>query len=121
MKLSSHNKSIIKFIIVLILSACSIYALLYYTFRFYTSEILDNNMLKMWVFFGTIILITLIIGVFNRFKLIKIEKQNAKMSATISQIASLIEDYHYSEMSELRNTMECILDLGCEERDNNDK
>lgn len=113
MKLSSQKCNTIKTVVISIMSACSIYALLYYTYKFYIGETLSNNMFNIWVLFGFITIIALILGVVNSIKL-------NKMSTTISQIANLIEDCHYSEMAELRNAMECILDLDCEMRDKND-
>ena len=60
---------------------------------------------------AVIILLSLILGMIANFKLDILEKQNEELLNEVFHLSKTIQNNHYSELSAIKNNMECILDL----------
>lgn len=95
------------------LYAMSISCILYYTIKYYFNNCLVFNSSKIvpWTIIVFIILSCLILGVSNSIKLDKVIRQNLQLGETIIKMSEQIENFHYSEMSNINSVMECVVDI----------
>jgi outer membrane murein-binding lipoprotein Lpp len=102
-----------KKIVVTTLYLISIFCIVYYAAKYYCERNLkfEKNQILGWTIVMVIIVSSLIIGMFNSIKLNSIKKQNDELLAEVSHLSKKIGKYHYSEMSNINSTMECVLDL----------
>lgn len=99
--------------IIVALYLISLFCIIYYTIKYYYNKNLTfgHNQILIWTMVIVLVIICLIIGIINSIKLNKLQNQNEELLSQISHLSKRIVGYHYSEMSNINSTMECILDL----------
>ena len=96
-------------IFTIIISVISIFALVYYTLKFYY---IMNVVSFVWWILTVLIFITIVVlSITSTIRLSKIESKISEMADIISDFRNVSTKHHYDEMAEINNNLECILDL----------
>lgn len=96
-------------IFTIIISVISIFALVYYTLKFY--RIMDTISFIWWILTVIIFITIVILSITSTIRLSKIESKISEMTDMIKDFRAVNEKHHYDEMAEINNNLECILDL----------
>lgn len=108
MKKKSNNW--IRFILIFPFSLMCIICFLYYTVKFY-NIISVNKELLLWILFGLVLLITMILGIINSIKLCKIQKENSQLKGIIEELIEKSNSHYYSTLEYIQNSREISLDV----------
>lgn len=108
MKKKTNNLK--RFILILPFSLVCIICFLYYTARFY-DVICAKKELILWIIFGLILIITIIIGIFNSIKLCKLQKENIQLTILVKELLDKSDSHYYSTLEYLQNSREISLDV----------
>lgn len=96
-------------IFTIIISFISMFALVYYTLKFYY---IMNVVSFVWWILTVLIFITIVVLLItSTIRLSKIESKISEMTDMIKDFRVVNERHHYDEMAEINNNLECILDL----------
>ena len=96
-------------LIISVLGTAGLISLFYYMIKF--CSIMNRTEFMCWIIVSVIIIITIVIGIVNTFKLNKVQKQLSCLTEIIKVEREIIEKYHYDELSAIENNLESILDL----------
>lgn len=103
----------VKSTILTIFASIGIFCIIYYTSKFYMERHLcfTDKMLVGWTIVGTLICISLIIGIASLWKIDKIERQNDEMKDILLKMSEDSEEYYDSLCHHLQNSRELSLDI----------
>lgn len=95
------------------LSSISLFCIVYYTLKYYTSKTLcfKENFILVWTIFALLTIFCLALGIFNFIKLEKINKQNEEFKTLLLKLIDQGDDNYYSVLHHLQNNREISLDI----------
>lgn len=108
MKKAKNN--LVGLVLALIFSLLCIICFIYYTKRF-IPEILQDKETIRWIFFGTFIFVTFILGIINLIKNNKLQLENFELKKLIIQLQESSDEHYYSTLGYIQNSREISLDV----------
>lgn len=96
----------IKKLITYLLGLLSIFSICYYSAKFYTNKFLnlDESPTIFWIILLTIILVTLILGLYNCYEVAQVRKENKELIELVRSLASNMNKEHLNQLEATYNS-----------------
>lgn len=96
----------IKKLITYILGLLSIFSIYYYSAKFYTNKFLnlDESPTLFWIVLLTIILVTLVLGLYNCYEVAQVRKENKELIELVKSLASNMNKENLNQLEATYNS-----------------